>query len=350
MADSFVLPQGVGLNGQYSRRPPSPPYIHVPTFVPDGETVTIGPPEFDSGQMSQDDLAIITQGRSQLARDTSQGWKYEMRRSAQKVLDFLYLGPASVVKDVKFLQSEGITMLLAARDSMMLDARLMSVEKVANELGLETGVVNISSKVELVPAFSQAVREINDHLIRVYRQQQASNPNPGGQGSFRQGKVLVYCETGNDRSAAIVAAYIMTIYRLDLVKTLQFVNLQRFCVVFDDETKFLLRSYEDILNAGRDVTRAQASGRTPKPQHTFAQSTTASSALGVKSQGAFADPSIGSGTTVTIQTKPKRHIEELMEDDGDCSYDNGGLVVDRDRLVGRNLSPFVDGDAQMDGA
>jgi hypothetical protein len=328
--------RGVTRAAPFDSRPPSPPYIHIPPIGQVGtvNSLSIVPTyeNIDSQMLTKDDLNVITQGKIQMATYMSQDWRYESRRQAQPILDFLYLGPSSVAKDREFLQQEGITMLLAARDSRLANARLMSVERTAQELGLEADYIDVSDRQELIRAFPLAVKKINDHLIRQYRSQAvqvsppeatglSSNPVPENQmminsANFRKGKVLVFCETGNDRSAAVVAAYMMTMFNSDLVKTLQFINLKRFCANFDDETKFLLRSYEDIVQARRAVN--------------------------------------GNGyqmnSTITRSNPPaKRQISDTVDEEDDVTdVSQTGIQLDKDRYMGRDpFAPFVDGDIPM---
>jgi protein tyrosine/serine phosphatase len=67
------------------------------------------------------------------------------------------------------------------------------------------------------------------------------------------GKVLVFCESGNDRSATVVTAYLMVLYGLGAVEAMQLVQSQRFCLAIEDGSKNMLQTFEDILKAKRDV-------------------------------------------------------------------------------------------------
>lgn len=237
-------------------------------------------PSYDSVNtdlLTAEDIDIITGKRNQHASSAAlnQQWRYEDRRKAQLVLDFLYLGPLSVIRDRAWLQKEGITMLLAARDAAMAQARMMSLDKAAAELGIEAAYVDVASRQELIRSFPAAVAKINDHLLRVYKSQARHVVMGEGQqvtaidtSTFRRGKVLVFCETGNERSAAIVAAYVMAMYGRDVISTIQFISAQRFCTNFDEETKYLLQSYGDILEAKRMTARAVQQAI---PQHSTIQ-------------------------------------------------------------------------------
>lgn len=211
----------------------------------------------DTTRLTSEQLALITQGKAQISTEGgSATWRYNDRRTAQLVLDFLYLGPSSVARDTAFLRKHGITMLLAVRDVSFAQARFMSMENTAAELGLQADYVDVAGRMELIAAFPMATQKINSHLLSQFRSQ--GQQAPGGNmaidnTNFKPGKVLVFCETGNDRSAAIVAAYIMSVYGKGMIETLQFIGLQRFCTNFDEDTKFMLKTYEDILSAQRMV-------------------------------------------------------------------------------------------------
>lgn len=315
----FHLADGVSRTASFTNRPPSPPYIHVPTPVGDEtETALTITPSYDfvdSSLLSAEDINIITGKRDQRATSVvmNQSWRYEDRRKAQPVLDFLYLGPLSVVRDRAWLQQEGITMLLAARDATMAEARVMSLDKAAAELGIEAAYVDVAGRQELIRSFPAAVAKINDHLLRVYKWQAQQVVVGEGQqataidtSTFRRGKVLVFCETGNERSAAIVAAYLMTMYAKDVVGAVQFISAQRFCTNFDDESKYLLQSYGDILDAKRTMTKAHQQDLSSQPA--------------CQQKNMLSNPA-----AAVRQASKKRGIEDTMDADekGEFSMDIG---------------------------
>ncbi|KAG9619567.1 phosphatases II, partial [Aureobasidium melanogenum] len=116
--------------------------------------------------------------------------------------------------------------------------------------------------------------------------------------SIPNAKVLVFCESGNERSAAVVAAYLMEILAdVDHIKAMQIVQAQRFCVNFDDNVKRLLQGYWDILQARRTTANFSTSGR------------------------------------------PKRLLERDMDHDG-MDIDESG--DDGERFQSRTFAPFVD--------
>ncbi|KAK4460955.1 putative fmi2 protein [Cladorrhinum samala] len=321
--NDFPMPiaPGVSATAPFTARPPSPPYIHVPTITERGQgttSISIAPSfsDVDSSQLTEADLRLITSGGAlQSARDSSNTWKYESRRLAQPIVDFLYLGPSSVVRDQAFLRSAGITLLLAIRDARF-EGMFANLKKTADAVGIDADAVDIIPGQDLIKAFGVVVKKINEHLLRVYRSGQEN-----GDGSGKKGKVLICCETGNDRSALMAAAYIMTVFGLDLVTTVQFMTLQRFCVTFGDDSKFLLQTYEDILRARRDVSRARGE--------------------------------MGPETGDSLKAQIKRRVEELNgggmadgEGNGENEGDEGG-IGDAERFQGRaGFAPYSDDFAQ----
>lgn len=145
-------------------------------------------------------------------------------------------------------------MLLVVRNRMM--GQIMSGDRVAKQLGIEWMPIDVGGHQELIASFPQIIKLINDHLISSYRRMAREDDEQSGRTTW--GKILVYCESGNERSAAVVAAYMMTMFALDMTVAIQFVQQRRFCVAYDDGLKQILQSYGDILAARRTVSRAPA--------------------------------------------------------------------------------------------
>ncbi|TVY23968.1 Serine/threonine/tyrosine-interacting protein A [Lachnellula hyalina] len=245
---------GATPSGAYSWRPPSPPHIHVPQAPEDQKFVL---PAYDDTSAQGADRAIlksVTEGDhvSVATRD----WKYDWRRKAQPILSFLHLGPSSAARDITYIQTQGITMLLVIRDSRSANARLLSGEKIARQLGIEAAAIDVADYQELIAAFPRAIQTINNHLISEYRKHNPSGLRQGTKSRTPWGKVLVFCESGNERSAEVVAAYLMSMYRLDLIAAIQYIQTRRFCVAFDDSMKNLLLNYQQLLEARRSVAGA----------------------------------------------------------------------------------------------
>jgi serine/threonine/tyrosine-interacting protein len=228
---------------------PSPPHIHIPPTAEDGFLVLPPYSDFVNNVNREDNEIVktITQGHHAVK---PKEWKYESRRQAQSILPFIYLGPSSAARDINFLREQGITMLLVIRDTTTATSGLLSGQKAARELGIVSQSIDVQGNQELIRAFPRAINVINNHLVQAYRTLKDTIRQPSSLDTPPAwGKVLVWCESGNERSATVVAAYIMAMYNLDLVGAIQYIQTQRFCVAFDDGLKNLLFSYQQLLEA-----------------------------------------------------------------------------------------------------
>lgn len=254
---------------------------------------------------------------------TMQDWRYEYRREAQQLLPHLYLGPLSAAKNTAWIQSNNITLLLAVRSSMTARARLLGSQLP----GVRYESIDVGSNAELISQFQRAQQIIDAHYVaRLPEDVRGTVPTPlDGRAlrSFQEqwmmahgasrppgGRTLLFCESGNERSAAVAAAYIMQHLGGTTVQAIQMVQAKRFCVCFDDGMKWMLSSYEPIWQARRmhgSITNTSGDGM---------------------------DTCGGGGG------KPKRRIEEY-EDDDDVEESNGG---------GGGRAPFLDDQEDIDMA
>ena len=243
-------------------RVPTPPRIFVPPPIvtPLNQNLDFieKVKQFESTELvGAEFLKTVTYGNF-AARDHVLDWRYEERRTAQEILPFLFLGPVAAASDRAWLQGNGITMVLAIRDTLTAQAMLLA-PRVPGELGIPLVNIDIKGPPQLIAAFPRAIAAINAHLseryelsqsqIRPFQQSQPTTPNVPG-------RVLIFCESGNERSAALLAAYIMAMYSINMVSAIQIVQSQRFCICMDDSLKWALQSYQDILAAKRDVASA----------------------------------------------------------------------------------------------
>lgn len=206
-------------------------------------------PETGYGYSEEDQRILQSITQHPDAKLGVRDWRYEQRRSAQSILSFVYLGPSAATRDIEYLRTEGITMLLVIRDRMSAMARLLSGDKAAAVLGIEAQAIDVTGNQELIQMFPKISRIINEHLIRIHKQRLAQ----GIRVEDNPGKVLVFCESGNERSAVVMTAYLMETYGLGMIDAVQYVQSQRFCVAFDDGLKNLLFAYQDILDAQKHV-------------------------------------------------------------------------------------------------
>lgn len=311
------IPQPHKRHHDYTYRLPTPPRILVPppiltTDIPElsvGGTLD-GPDdgdEYDTSFLKEMNLDSVVQ------KNTLLEWAYERRRQAQMIIPWLYLGPLAAANDREFLSREGITMILAIRAK---DNSMNGAIQAGRDACQEVATIEAPSFFNLIGNFSRITKMINQHVAKV-RKITAARGNP------QLGKVLVFCESGNEKSAAVVAAYLMeTLDNFDHIKSMQVCQAQRFCVNFDDTIKNILRSHWDILLARRAV----ASSRTE-----MLQSTALHNSL---QQVAF---------HLTVQqpasSKPKRTIEDTMDYQGTEMGDEMD-PSDALRFSGRDVSPF----------
>ena len=249
----------------WAQRLPSPPRINVPPpslnahGLPD-LNIAQGSVDFDGNGFSNAAfLKRVTHGNS-ITQNNMIDWRYEQRHQAQQILPFLFLGPVTAARDSTFLQNSSITMVLAVRNNMSAQARLLGSKAAAN-LGIQSAAVDVTGNQELIAAFPAAIDKINHHLSEMYKQHAQTHGLTGSCGGSSPGKVLVYCESGNERSAALVSAYIMAMYSMDMIRAIQLVQAQRFAISIDDATRNYLETYNTMLQAKRDVIRQQSDYR-----------------------------------------------------------------------------------------
>lgn len=278
----------------YTYHVPAPPRIIVPPPSLNGHAlpeIRLPRPNF----LPRD----IPDYAGRVTSNAALDWTYEQRRSAQAILPHLHLGPMTVVKDEAWLRARRITLVLGVRQRgrPIMDAALARARET---LGLETATVDLASNQELVRAFPALVRAMADHVVRAHRATGAL------------GNLLVFCESGNDRSAALVAAYLMhTHHDVDYIKAMQLCQAQRFCVTFDEPLKRCLQSYWDIVCAER-VVAAGGNGRAREA-----------------GDDASAPPAVSS--------RSKRGLDK-DEDEQTAGMDED----DMERFNGRAFAPFID--------
>lgn len=300
----------------YSRRAPSPPSfaINPPSIlcrdgVPVEVTLEPSRDNMDPSQLTSEDLDIITGNTMRIVAKANTNWKYEARRKAQRILDYLYLGPNAAIRDQEFLKQEGITMIIVARDSRMATRNLMSCDAAEKSLGIQSRYIDVDSPQQLIRGFPETIRAINDHLLSVYKNNSqgyaVGNGATGSGVDIKRGKVLVTCETGNDRGPTIVAAYIMAIFGCDVATVLNYIASQRFCCTFDEDIKRMLRNWGDLVTARATVARSQTRDPSPNPM-------------------------------------TKRGFEDTMNIDSSSSNHEHG-ITDDERFSGRaSFAPFID--------
>ncbi|KAJ4289030.1 hypothetical protein N0V90_011372 [Kalmusia sp. IMI 367209] len=296
---------------EYTYRLPTPPRIVIPpptlsTEVPELHVNGSNPAEeIDTSFLKELDLESIVQ------KNTLMDWAYERRRQAQMILPWLYLGPLTAAKDRDWLKSTGITMVLAIRSR---SNSMKGAMQIANEICPDVAFIEASNYFKLIGQLSETTKRINQHVAKIRRYTEAT-------GNPQLGKVLVFCESGNEKSAAVVAAYLMeTLDDFDHIKSMQICQTQRFCVNFDDNIKNVLRSHWDILLARRSVANTE-----------LLESTALSNSLQQVVQH-LQPPQ-------TSAPKAKRSIDQM---DDDVDMRDGADPTDVLRFTGRDITPFAD--------
>lgn len=237
-ADTFTPLAYPHKNDSYVHRIPTPPRIVVPPPALDSNAS----PSFQLGAS----LTLPGPGAAYenlVIQNPLIEWSYERRREAQTILPYLYLGPMTAAKDEQWMKDVGITMVLGVRQKHEFSYRLMDgALKRVQGWGIEARTVDLANHMDLIHAFPTTTGLINDHLAAVHAR------------TGELGKVLLFCESGNERSAGVAAAYLMETHQdVDYIKAMQLVQAQRFCVNFDDAMKRLLQGYWDIQCARRAV-------------------------------------------------------------------------------------------------
>ncbi|KZF23481.1 phosphatases II [Xylona heveae TC161] len=240
---------------EWTNRMPSPPHLVVPPFPleQDAEWNLIPSrySEFQAGdyaRVSIEDLQIFY---------SALDWRYELRRKAQAVLPFLYLGPFNAARDRDWLRTVGVTMLLHIRETSSSHTRFFDCSAVARDLGITSLTLDVTGHSGLMACFPTAIHAINRHMSASQRPVLDVSAFSAFGDAEATGKVLVFCESGNEKSAAVVAAYLMAVYDLSIVQALQLIQIQRFSVSIDEPMKQMLLSFSSILEAKRDVLRTK---------------------------------------------------------------------------------------------
>ncbi|KAL5596723.1 hypothetical protein BROUX41_006585 [Berkeleyomyces rouxiae] len=350
----------------YSRGAPSPPFISLPTSPARLRQVTRRPghPSTVSLLLKPQLLSIMNpdnvpaeimaavvgpQFAAQEERDKT--WRWNMRHEAQSITSSLLVGPSLVARNRDFLVSSGITMVIAVIDPRLIPWQ-SGMWKTVQDAGLQMHMISAETSADLIHSLNGTVNLINQHLAQVFHQRvsdaglnmanvvreanvaYASNDFAAIEAMEERltplrGRVLLTCESGNSRSITVAVAYLMVMTAEPMHIVAQFVCMQRFCAIFEEEHKRVLLTWSDILNAKLVVSQSTEHSSVGQPQ-------TPSTAILERSP-----------------RKEKRVIHQVYEDT-ETGQDMGpetstrlgskpDLVLDRDRYEGRpGFVPFID--------
>jgi hypothetical protein len=245
----------------YVSTPPSEPTIISP-YRSERELSILGHVENASAMdLTPEQYDLITSNRKpHVAEASEHGWDYSQRRRAHAILDWLYLGPFTVLRDEKFLKEAGITKIIPVRYTPDPSARTIfnniGANAVTRSLGITVDPIDIQSDLAFPGVFNEAIKKINDGVLVHAASHPFRQTTPDG--LSHNAKILVVCETGNHRSALIVAAYLTAMFNMPLQDTLLYLSTKRFSADLDDVWKRHIITWSEILQARRDVRGSPA--------------------------------------------------------------------------------------------
>lgn len=181
-------------------------------------------------------------------------WTYTDRNKAQDILPFLCLGPASIAKDKDYIERHGITMIIAVRSAAAVQKlpRLLDPTRFASCQGIQTATFDVDNPFAMINGIRPVLRLMTEHL------EQCNNGLVPGSNGQVGGKILVFCETGNDRSPVLVAAYLMLLYGISWSDSLNFIHAYRFSVGLSTAMNEMLSNLEMVFKAQWDVSSSAA--------------------------------------------------------------------------------------------
>lgn len=180
------------------------------------------------------------------------GWKYDSRHQAQSILPFLYLGPASVARDPNYIAQNGISMVIAVRSaqSARFQPRWLDPSRFQACANLQTATFDVDGPFDLIQRIQPVLKLMTDHLQSHTNTSLINTANDIG------GRILIFCESGNDRSPVLVAAYLMLVYGIAWHESLNLIHAFRFSVSLNGSMNDMLKTWEGIVSAERDTASA----------------------------------------------------------------------------------------------
>jgi hypothetical protein len=221
----------------------------LPEVVPvDGHMLSSRPPAAQQLPLYMGTLDADAAVSEQLRQITQQphtyyymeDWRDYQRSQIQQILPFMCSGP-SASKKKEFVKEHGITLLLSVRDMVYAKAGFLSGKKLADECGIQSETIDVADIQQLMSQVFQVITIINNHLLTVFR-------TTGGRGG-----VLVYCETGNERSALVAACYLVAMYDVSARQAVRLIASQRFSIDIESRSLKQLEAFKDITDARRSV-------------------------------------------------------------------------------------------------
>jgi len=176
-------------------------------------------------------------------------WKYESRHKAQAILPYLHLGPASIARDGVYIAQNDISMVIAVRSAQSARAhpKLLDPSRFPSCTNLQTATFDVDSPFHVIQGIQPMIKMMTDHLeARTAIRPVSSLENVGG-------KILVICESGNDRSPVLVAAYLMLLYGIAWHESLNLIHAYRFSVSLSGNMNHMLKTLDGMFRAEADT-------------------------------------------------------------------------------------------------
>lgn len=185
-------------------------------------------------------------------------WQYNDRQHAQFILPFVMLGPAAVARDRNFIRENQLTMVISVRNAVVASRspKLLDPARFDSCQGLETATFDIGSPFDFIQRVRPVIKLMVTHLNKYNQSVDLVRPEQV------RGRILVCCETGNERSPVLVAAFLMLVYGLPWHESLNLIHAHRYSLAVSTQMNDMLINLGMIFSAQADLNASsQLSGR-----------------------------------------------------------------------------------------
>lgn len=163
-------------------------------------------------------------------------WSSNLRDEAQEIVPGLWIGPLSVLKDTQFLEDQAPTrVLISLTDTNIIPAIVKYKYEALPDYtcySFDPGNKK-TNPLAIVSQLAEICKVIHDAL-------------------FHGTATLVFCESGNEQSAVVAAAYLIYSSQncnLEMIPAVQAVQRERGSVSLDDAAKHNLQTFRDLCRA-----------------------------------------------------------------------------------------------------
>lgn len=198
-------------------------------------------------------LAALTKSSTLSFEHGMTRWQYGNRSTAQDILPYLLLGPINFARDPELIRKAGITMMIAVRSKITAEKipNIMNPLRFPSTQGIVTATFDIDTAFDALRGRSEIIKAMNDHIEASCEGKTISHLED------IPGKILVFCETGNERAPLLVAMYLMVVWGLDGISAYQAIQARRFGVGMGTEIMTMLETFTQICEAERSVVKTQ---------------------------------------------------------------------------------------------